>query len=442
MRVTPNANGTHHTTKETVMERVLPEREVRRSFALGVFNGAAFCLAEALIDPPLVLTWFVSQITSSNLLAGLVAPLGNAGWFLPQIFISARIQRMEHKMPSYTLSAVIRIVIWILLITTVWIVDDPQVLLVSFFVLYTTARLASGLAGLTFFDVVAKTIPVQRRGSFFGWRQLLGGLLGLSGGWVVKTVLNHPALPFPDGHALLFALYCAVMIPGLVSFILIREPPGSVVHVPVTIRKQLQRARQLVQENKVYRRHLSARVAIILAGIALPFYGIYAKNVLGAPEGMVGIYVATRIGAQLLFNLPWGRLSDRRGNRLVMQLLSLGSGATSLLALALVGVVEVFHPQGTWLPYLALPLFLLYGATSPAQVLSGSNFLLELVPEAERALYLGFSNTLMGIVVLISGMGGLVVDLFGFAVLFAISLALYLVGYVSATGLPEPREAE
>jgi MFS family permease len=75
-------------------------------------------------------------------------------------------------------------------------------------------------------------------------------------------------------------------------------------------------------------------------------------------------------------------------------------------------------------------------------VLSGSNFLLELVPEAERALYLGFSNTLMGIVVLISGMGGLVVDLFGFAVLFAISLALYLVGYVSATGLPEPREAE
>lgn len=331
------------------MKHALPEREVRRSFALGVFNGAAFSLAEALIDPPLVLTWFVSQITSSNLLAGLVAPLGNAGWFLPQIFISARIQRMERKMPSYTLSAVIRIVIWMLLITTVWIVDDPQVLLVSFFVLYTIARLTSGLAGLTFFDVVAKTIPVQRRGSFFGWRQLLGGLLGLGGGWVVKTVLNHPALPFPDGHALLFALYCVVMVPGLVSFIMIREPPGTIVNAPATIGKQLRRARQLVRENAAYRRHSSARVAIILAGTALPFYGIYARSVLGAPEGMVGIYVATRIGAQLFLNLPWGRLSDRRGNRRVMQLLSLGSGATSLLALALVGVVEVFHPQGAWL---------------------------------------------------------------------------------------------
>ena len=418
----------------------IPESEVKRSFALGVFNGAAFRLAEALIDPPLVLTWFVSQLTSSNLLAGLVAPLGNAGWFLPQIFVSARIQRMERKMPSYTLAAVIRTIVWILLAAAVWIADDPRVLLVSFFVLYTIARLTSGLAGLTFFDIVAKTIPAQRRGSFFSWRQLFGGLLGLGGGWIVKTVLNHPALPFPDGHALLFALYCVVMVPGLVSFIIIREPPRSATNVPVTTGEQLRRAGQLLRENKVYRRHLSTRTALILAGVVLPFYGIYAKDMLGAPEGMVGVYVTTRIAAQMLFNLPWGRLSDRYGNRLVMRLLSLGSGATVLLALALVASVEFLHLQGTWLPYLAVPLFFVDGAIRPAQILSGSNFLLELVPEDERPLYLGLSNTLMGIVVLISGMSGLVVDIFGFTTLFAVSLALYLLAYALATGLPEPRE--
>jgi MFS family permease len=349
---------------------------------------------------------------------------------------------MERKMPSYALTAVIRTIAWLLLAAAVWKANDPQVLLLSFFVLYTVARLSSGPAGLAFFDVIAKTIPARRRGSLFGWRQLLGGLLGLGGGWIVNVVLNHPALPFPRGHAILFALYCAVMVPGLASFIAIREPPGTAVSVPVTIGEQLQRARQLLRENKVYRRHLSARMALVLAGVALPFYGIYAKNVLGAPEGMVGVYVATRVGAQLFFNLPWGRLSDRRGNRLVMQLFGLGSGATTLLALALVGLVELWQLQGTWLPYLALPLFFLDGATRPARILSGSNFLLELIPDAERPLYLGLSNTLMGIVVLISGLGGLVVDLFGFAGLFALSLGLFLVGYVLAAGLPEPREGE
>ena len=79
-------------------------------------------------------------------------------------------------------------------------------------------------------------------------------------------------------------------------------------------------------------------------------------------------------------------------------------------------------------------------AVRPGQVLVGSNFLLELVPEAERSLYLGLSNTLMGVVVLVSGLGGLLVDLFGFAGPFVASLGLCLAGYVLTLRLPEPRE--
>ncbi len=106
----------------------------------------------------------------------------------------------------------------------------------------------------------------------------------------------------------------------------------------------------------------------------------------------------------------------------------------------LIGLTELLQPQGGWLPYLALPLFFIDGAVRPALILMGSNFLLELVPESERPLYLGLSNTLMGAVVLVSGLAGLLVDIFGFAGLFIASLGLCLTGYVLALGLPEPRE--
>jgi len=417
----------------------LPEREVRRSFLLNVFNGALFDFAERLIDPPLVLTWFVSQLTTSNLLMGLVAPLGQAGWFLPQVFVSTRIQQMRQKMPSYTAAAVIRVTSWIALALAVWLIDNPLLLLGLFFPLYTMARVAAGLAGLAFFEVTAKTIPAWRRGSLFAWRQFLGGLLGIGAGWIVKTVLAHPALPFPHGHATLFVLYGAAITPAMVAFIAIREPPGSAVPRRIGLGAQLRRAGRFLRSDRVYRRYILARMSLGLAGIALPFYGIYAKNVLGAPEEMVGIYVIARVVAQLAFNLPWGWLSDRRGNRLVMRLLSLGGGLTALLALILVLTVSAFHPQGAWLPYLVLPLFLLDGAIRPAQIMAGSNFLLELAPEEERPLYLGFSNTLMGLVVLTSGLGGLVVDLLGFSGLFTVALALALIAYALATSLPEPR---
>jgi MFS family permease len=154
---------------------------------------------------------------------------------------------------------------------------------------------------------------------------------------------------------------------------------------------------------------------------------------------MVGVYVAIRVGAQMLSNLAWGQLSDRRGNRLVMRLLNLANGLTALLALLLVGMVQVMDLQGPWLPYLALPLFFLNGVSLPAKTISGSNFLLELVPDGDRQLYLGLSNTLMGVVVIVSGLGGLVVDLLGFVGLFAVTLGLGALGYVLATRLPEPR---
>ncbi len=415
----------------------LPQREIRRSFILGVVNGALFEFAERLIDPPLVLTWFVSRLTSSNLLVGLVAPLGDAGWFLPQVFIAGLVQRMPRKMLSYTLAAVVRAISWSLVAVAVWLVGDPALLLVTFFILYGVARLAAGLGGLGFFEVVAKTIPANRRGSFFAWRMLTGGLLGLGAGVVTQEVLNRFA--FPRGHALLFVVYTAVIIPAMLAFIIIREPPGTAVSHTPTLRQQLRRARQLLRTDAVFRRYMGMRTALGLAGIALPFYGVYARNVLGAPEGMVGIYVAVRVGAGLLANLPWGSLGDRKGNRLVTLWLSLGSALTALLALALAGWVATSPSRGPWLPYLALPIFLLNGALAPASMLVGSNFLLELVPETERSLYLGLSNTLIGIVVLISGFGGLVVDLLGYTGLFGLSAFLCLLAWWWSRGLPEPR---
>ncbi len=387
----------------------------------------------------LVLTGFVSQLTS-NLLIGLVAPLGDAGWFLPQVFISARVQHLPRKMPGYIASAAVRVVAWLLLAGTVCFVDDPHILLAGFFVLYLLARLTSGLGGLAF-DVVAKTIPARRRGSYFAWRQLLGGLLGLNAAWILKVILNHPGLPFPRGHALLFVLYCITIALGMMAFSLVREPPGVVASGPATVGEQLRRAGRLWRTDRVYRRYMLIRLALALAGMAIPFYAVYAKNVLGAPAGMVGLYVGVRLASYLALNLPWGRLSDRRGNRLVLRLLLLGIGGTALLALALVGAVALFRPHGAWLPYLALPFFFLMGAMAPAQELVGSNFLLELVPEGQRALYLGFSNTLMGIATIVSGLGGLVVDAMGFTGLFALTLGLCAGGYVLTRGLPEPREA-
>jgi MFS family permease len=324
----------------------------------------------------------------------------------------------------------------------VWLVNDPTYLLIGFFILYAIAQLAAGPAGLAFFDIVAKTVPARRRGRLFATRLFVGGILALGASWIVNRVLGHPNLPFPQDIALLLTLFSVMLIPSFTLFVAVREPPGATIDEPVGMKKQLSRAGQLLRQDLVFRRYITVRLLIGLTGIALPFYSVYAKNVLGAEAGMAGIYAAVTGGAKLLSNIAWGWISDHKGNRLVMQLMLIGKGLTVLLALILVGLVSFSKPEGAWLPYLALPLFFLDGAVFPAGILAGSNFLTELVSDTERPIYLGLANTLSGVVTLLSVLGGLLVDWLGFAGLFAAALVLCVVGLALSTGLPEPRESE
>jgi len=407
------------------------DREEKRSFILNVVNGTLFNFAERLIDPPLVLTWFVSQLTRSNLLTGLVAPLGDAGWYLPQIFVSTYVQRMERKMPSYTFTAGIRLAAWFLLALAVFFVDNPTALLAAFFFFYLLARLVSGVAGIAFFEVTAKTISPQRLGRLFAWRLLLGGLLGISSGWIVNEVLSHSGFPFPKNVALLFALYCLITGPAMAAFIAIREPPGQANPHPITIKEQWRRAGLVLKEDKPFLTFILSQICLALAGVSVPFFTVYATKVLGATSGLLGFYLSVRIASQLAFNLPWGRLTDLFGERLILIVYSLGNATTILLALGM-----VFWPKSPLSPYLMALVFFLNGAFLPAGVIISASYPIKLSPERERPLYIGLYNTIMGVAILLAGLGGIVVDLGGFAFLFGLSFLFCLFSYFLAQKLP------
>lgn len=431
---------THQSAAETFP---LGQRKVRRSFALGVLNGALFQFSRALVDPALVLTWFVSELTQSSFLIGLVVPLTKGGWFLPQMFVSGYLQRRPRKLPFYVATGAVRLACWAMLAGLTWLVSDRDTLLVAFFVLYSLVQVTAGLAGIPFFDVVAKTIPATRRGSLFAWRQLLGGLLSIAAGWIVKQALNGGlGLPFPRGYAFLLTVSTGVIALALISFALIPEPKGAVVEERVRLGRQIRRAWSLANHDISFRLYLAARVALLFGGIAVPFYTVLAKEVLGAGVEMVGVYLIATQTAALATNLLWGRLSDRHGNRLVLRLTTAGKIVTTALALGLSVLVRSAGLGGWWLPYLMVPVFALEGALRPAGIIGGSNLLLEIAPPVERPVYLGFANTVLGLTLLATSTGGLIVGHLGFEGLFALALVCHSLAFVFSTRLREPRRKD
>lgn len=415
---------------------------LKRNFTLGVTNGGFFVFAESLMSIDTVLPWFVQQLSGSNFLIGLVGPMRDAGWFLPQLFTSHHLQREPFKQPTYRRAAAVRVVAWLVwtLATFVLAANYPALLLV-FFAAYGVSAVASGFAGLPFMDIVAKTIPPGRRGSYFGGRLFAGGVLGLAASALVGLMLSEQnPIPFPQNVGILFAISWVAAVAGLTAFSLIKEPPGDVRDDGATFTAHMQRAARLPQHNKNLRYLLIARMVILLSYVAAPFYSIYSIDVLHAPVALLGVYVGVRTFVALLSNPLWSRLSDRRGNKIVMQLAT-AVGVVMIAWTAFVpGLARGLNVPATTIAYAIVPVFALMGIYETGVGIGAVNLTLEVAPPNDRAIYIGFTNTVLGIAYLSTAVSGLVVDVVGYEGVFVLGLALLLVASWALWRLRDPRE--
>ena len=68
-----------------------------------------------------------------------------------------------------------------------------------------------------------------------------------------------------------------------------------------------------------------------------------------------------------------------------------------------------------------------------------TNYMLDVSPEAERPTYLGFMNTFLAPVLLLSAVGGFMIEKTSYEVLFATVIGAGIAALAFATQLEEPR---
>jgi MFS family permease len=415
--------------------RPAPRRNYRydRSFILGVINGVLFNLAEATIGGTTVLPIFISQITASKVLIGLAGTMVGAGLFMPQIIVANLVEHIKRKKPIYVWSGAVRVgAMWaIALLVALAGHSSSSFLLAGFFILFTAYCLAGGVANIPFMDIVAKTVPTERRGTFFGARMFFGGIAAALAGLLVKDVLA--SRPFPAGFALLFIAAAAVVTAAVVSFSIVSEPVGPSRETRTPFGQFLRKGPLLLRNVKSYRMLFVVRILLGVWGMPLPFYILYAQEKLSLAPGSVGILLSIQMIGAFLSNLLWGHLSNHRGNRIVLILVS-----AVAIACPLVTILGVLCLPGP--PIVAFGLaFFLIGVAWSGLSLGYTNYILDVSPVAERPTYLGFMNTFLSPVLLLAAVGGFIIERSSYEVLFVTAIVAAAGALVASLELEEPR---
>ncbi|MFO7634616.1 MAG: MFS transporter, partial [Caldilinea sp.] len=286
---------------------------------------------------------------------------------------------------------------------------------------------AAGAATPAWYDMIAKVIPVHRRGVWSGVSHGIGALMAIFGALLVGRILD--GYPYPNNFALLFVLAFLAMCISFVGLALNREPPSEMVKEHVSTRHYFRQLPDLLRANANYRRFFISRTIVLLGAMANGFFIIYGSQRFALDGAAIGLLTAVLVASQAIMSLFWGVIGDRIGHKVVL------AGAAFLLALA--ALTTLLAPTQAWL----ILSFILLGASSSGDAVSGLNIILEFAAPEDRPTYIGLTNTLLAPTIIVAPiLGGWLATVAGFPTLLGVAAAIAATGgLMLALWVHEPR---
>jgi len=435
-------------------------RHLRRNFALGVANGVIFMAGSSLLNSATILPQFLGNIFESKAAIGLGAYLLSMGWSLPQVVTAYFARALPYRKPLYIWANAARMwMIGAFILGFLIYRDSPRTVGILYFVLLGLAGLAAGAAGLTYQDIVARTIPANRRGAYTAYRIFGGqGVLALGSGFFVKYVLDHPEVfAYPYNYIIVFTLSWLMMTVGVVFFSFVKEPPDRAPRRLPRPGAYMLEMYLIIKNNANYRRFLIQKALRTCEGFAVPYYVLYATERLGLGQSVAGTFLVVGVATTAVVPIWWGRISDKRGNRVVIFLSSVVSAVTPLVALGVVAMAGagVFDGKsmsfgafgsggeidtGAVVVLLMAPIFILNAAAGVGSQIGFGNYIMDTAPARRRPVYLGLTTTIDGLLLVIfPAIGGLIIDFTDYWVAFLAAAIAVGASAALSLRLDEPR---
>ncbi len=402
-----------------------------RNFAANFIHGVFGMTGFRLIYAPTIIPAYLLAITGSPAAVGLGTALLQLGATFSPILSGARIEHRSHILPySIRVGSIMRLAILGLALAA-WLLTGHVLVLVTLG-LFLFLGFFNGAQRVAFQMLMAKVIPIARRGRLQGYRNLAGGLIAAGLAWVAgHWLIERNALG--NGYATTFLLAFALTSVGLVALkLLIREPAAPVARPVIPLRERLGQLSQLL-EHRDFARFIGAQALATAIRIGGPFWTVYAGQRLGMSGALVGGLSLAFLGADTISNLWWGPMGDRWGFRIVF-VLSIASTIAGVVLL-------IFSGVNAPLFYLA---FALLGAGGSGWMMAATTMVLEFGAHEDIPMRLAFLTTAEGLVASAGPViAGLILAYAGFTPLFVLVLAALSGSLLLLVfGVREPRIAE
>lgn len=385
---------------------------LRYNITVNMLDGAFFGVAWGAASFFTVIPLFVSTMTDSAILIGLIPAIHAMGWQLPQLLTAHRISQATRIKPM---------VIWMILherlpflglAITAWLLPSigKETALALTFILLIWQGLGAGLAANPWQSMIAKIFPSGMRGTFIGAQAAAANLLASLGAILAGLILEKYVQPFDFFYCFILASL-ALLISGI-FLALTRETEKPLIPRDNLSKAFIKDIQTIMRREPKFRQFLVIRSLLSFATLAFAFYAVYAVRSFGVSEARIGVITGVMMVTQIAANPLMGWLGDRVGHRIIM-----GGGVIACIASAF---IAWFAPHPNWF----FLVFILAGIGNVAVWTIGMTMSLEFGTDEERPSFIGLTNTLVAPSTLLAPfLGGWLADTMGYPATFSLNIA-------------------
>ncbi len=389
------------------------KKNLKHNFIVNILDGGFFGFALGFTSFGTILPLFVSNLTESAVLIGLIPAIHNVGWQFPQLFTARWIARMRKLKGWILLLTIQERLPFLFLALVAWFLysSHPTLALVFTFLLLIWQGLGGGVTANIWQILMGRIIPGKFRGRFFGFQSAAANLLSSVGAVAAGIILEK--LESPLDFTILFSLTTLWMVFSWYFLSLTREPD-----VPVEINNPISESlgtkiRMALHKEPSFSWFLLYRMLYQFGSMSSAFFMVYAVKKLGVSEAIAGILTSVLLITAVVANPILGWLADHWKKNGILVLGAIASGVGAFIAW--------LAPNGNWF---FLVVFL-QGIANVSYWTIGMTMTLEYGSEEDRPTYVGLSNTMVAPATIIAPLiGGLLADASGYRVTFLVSAFL------------------
>jgi len=385
-------------------------KNLRYNITVNLLDGAFFGLGWGFGSIGTIIPLFVSKMTTSAVLIGLIPAVHAVTWQLPQLFLANSVARLRQYKPM---------VLWmtlherlpylgLALVALFLAALGHRLALVLTFLLLLWQGLGAGFTANAWQSMIAKIIPSEARGTFFGAQSAFANIL-MSGAAVAAGYILE-RLEEPYDFALCFFLVLVGMGISMAFLALTREPIDTEKSIPERQPFPWREWVAILRSDRNFSAFLLVRFLSQFATMGFAFYIVYGLRRFQMDEVTAGFLTAALTITSTLGNPLMGWLGDRLGHRAMLIVGSFAAALSSLLAW--------LAPTIDWM----YPVFILAGLANVAYWTIGMAITAEFGTEETRPVYIGLSNTLVAPATFLAPLlGGWIADAAGFQTTFLLS---------------------